>query len=276
MQQDSLRVLTYEAYHEHPAVRKGDLDLIHRSPAHYRQAKDFPEPSTPAQLWGQMFHALILQPDVFAATYAVMPDGIDKRQTDGKAQWAAWEEEHAGLIPVAKPTMVELNAMRDSLLFHPLASSALEGALTERSVFWKDTTENGEVECKARPDIITTEGFIVDLKTCTDARPDEFARSCWRYRYHVQSAFYQDGCTVALGSAPQGFIFFAIEKEPPYAVAAYLANEAMVDQGRREYQADLETYAACRALDKWPAYPADVTSLMLPVWAQDEETRNGN
>jgi hypothetical protein len=210
----------------------------------------------------------MLEPEVFAATYAVLPEGIDKRTKEGKLEWATWEEEHPDMVPVAKPTMIELAAMRDSLLSHPLVSVAIDGALCERSAFWIDTTENGEVECKARPDLLMTTGFLGDLKTCQDARPEAFARDCWTYRYHVQAAYYLDGLMAALGHQPEGFVFFAIEKSPPYAVATYLANEEMIDQGRREYQRDLELFTECRAKDDWPGYTTEVLSIMLPGWAQ--------
>ena len=270
MQPDALICMPFEDYRASPAVGKSDLDLIHRSPAHYRQAKEVPEPATPAMLWGQMFHALILEPDRFATTYAVLPEGIDRRTKDGKLEWSAWQEEHSGMVAVDKPTMVELTAMRDGLMFHPLMST-IQTALCERSVFWTD-----DVPCKARPDMVTAAGFLADLKTCIDARPDPFARQCLTYRYYVQAAYYLDGYHAAVGEPAEGFLFVAIEKSPPYAVALYLANESMVDQGRREYGRDLETYAECLRSDRWPGYPADVMSLMLPVWAQDEEAKSGS
>jgi hypothetical protein len=50
----------------------------------------------------------------------------------------------------------------------------------------------------------------------------------------------------------------------------YLADEGMVEQGRKEYLDDLRVYAECVENESWPAYPDDVLALTLPVWAQDQ------
>jgi exodeoxyribonuclease VIII len=127
-----------------------------------------------------------------------------------------------------------------------------------------------DINCKARPDYIRQDkGLILDLKTCLDARSDPFSRSCWNYRYHVQAAYYLDGYRVATEESAEAFLFIAIEKAPPYAVAVYHANEDMIDQGRSEYQRDLITYAECLAKDEWPGYPEEIASLVLPRWTQE-------
>jgi hypothetical protein len=61
-----------------------------------------------------------------------------------------------------------------------------------------------------------------------------------------------------------------MEKSPPYAVNVFLLDEAMLDQGRREYLGDLAIYRECLELDVWPAYEEKVQALVLPVWAQEE------
>jgi hypothetical protein len=182
-----LRDMPMSDYHAHPAISKSKLDLIHRSPSHYRAELERPTVPTPAMLWGAMYHSLILTPALFAATYAVMPEGIDRRTTDGKQAWADWQSEYAGMTPVDKPTMTELDAMRDALMAHSLAAAALSEGVAEQSFF---ATING-VECKARPDYVRGD-MMVDLKTCLDARAEPFSRACWNFRYHVQGAFYPD------------------------------------------------------------------------------------
>lgn len=62
--------LTNEQYHAIPAVSKSDLDKIDRSPAHYKFAKDNPQPPTTAMIRGTIVHAAILEPDRFEVDYA--------------------------------------------------------------------------------------------------------------------------------------------------------------------------------------------------------------
>jgi exodeoxyribonuclease VIII len=261
-----IRTLSIEAYHAHPAISKSKLDLIHRSPAHYKAEVDNPSEPTPAMVWGQMYHSLILTPDVFSQTYAVLEDKIDKRTKEGKQLWEDWQAANAGLIAIDRPTMTELNAMRDALMSHSLASAALTGGLAEQSHF---ATIDG-VECKARPDYVTGD-MMTDLKTCVDARADAFSKATWNFRYHVQGAFYPDVYESATGDKIARFLLVAQEKTRPYAVNVFVADETMLDQGRREYLDDLSAYRECLELDVWPAYLEQVQALILPVWAQERE-----
>lgn len=250
-------------YRAAEGVSKSDLDLIHRSPAHYREHLLNPEPPTPAMVWGAMFHDLVLQPDVFDATYAVLPEGIDRRTKEGKQIWEDWQTEFEGKTPVDRPTLTELTAMRDALFANERAKNALTGGVPEQSLFW----ENG-ITCKARPDY-TKPGLLVDLKSCLDARPEPFSKACWNYRYHVQAGWYGLGHQQSTGDKCE-FLFIAIEKTPPYAVALYLADDSMVRQGLAEALADAQVYAECVETDNWPGYPDEIQTIMLPTWAQEE------
>jgi hypothetical protein len=255
-------------YQDSPGISKSKLDLLHRSPAHYRQELLEPSEPTDAMRWGSMFHSFILEPEVFNKSYAVLEEKIDKRTKEGKAIWEEWQAAHPFQETIDKPTMTELVAMRDSIYSHPAAQKYLTGGIAEQCMFW----ERNGILCKARPDYIvqTDEGvLLVDLKTTKDARMDEFARACWSYRYHVQAPYYMDGYEIITGEQPLGFLFIAIEKAKPYPTAAYLANEAMVEQGRREYISDLDVYAECLAKDEWPGYPTGVIDLLLPRWTQE-------
>ncbi len=260
-----------EKYRAAPGISISRLNLLHRSPAHYKQELDDPTPPTPAMIWGTMFHSFVFEPDVFKATYAVLEDKINRSTKEGKAAWVEWQASNEGKTPIDRPTMTELTAMRDSLLAHRKAGNALSGGVAEQCLFWLSDANR----CKGRPDYIKGlpdapgEGVVVDLKTCLDARPDVFGHQCWNLRYHAQAAFYCDGYEAHFGEKPKGFLIVAIEKAPPYAVNVFLADEAMVDQGRREYQADLAIYAECLANDKWPAYPEVVQALVLPRWAEE-------
>ena len=255
---------TYDEYDAIEAVRKSDLDYIHRSPAHYIANKSEPK-DTPSLLWGRMFHSFMLEPDLFDATYAVVPEGIDKRTKDGKAQWQDWQDCNPGKIPVNKPDLEELTAMRDAVFTHSKAKNALQGGIAETTLFW----EIDGVACKARPDYITDSGLIVDLKTCQDARPEEFSKSCWKYRYHVQAAWYTVGYRAVFGKDPAGFLFLPVEKTKPYGVACY-TSELMIEQGWLEAYSDFLIYKQCLETDTWPSYSEDVVSLDLPRWARME------
>jgi hypothetical protein len=214
--------------------------------------------------FGSAFHKMALEPDAFFDEYAIAPD-CDKRTNAGKAQWAEFVDDNPDKLYIDETTADKLHLMCESIRNHPIAANAVTGGQAEQSLFWKHY--NDDTDCKCRPDYIR-DGYIVDIKTTEDARPDAFSRTCWNYRYHVQAAYYLDGYQMVTGNQFE-FIFIAIEKKAPYAVAVYMANPAMVEQGRNEYLSDLAIYAECKAKNEWPAYPQDVQSIMLPRWAEE-------
>ena len=75
------------AYHTGPGISKSGLDLIHRSPLHYKYLIDAANdnPPTPAQALGTAAHMLILEPAAFVQQYCLalrpsdVPHAIDDR-----------------------------------------------------------------------------------------------------------------------------------------------------------------------------------------------------
>jgi exodeoxyribonuclease VIII len=256
--------LTNAEYHASPAISKSGLDLIRRAPYLYAYRRENPQEQTPAMRLGSLTHTVVLEPEVFAHSVIARPEGIDRRTSAGKADWAAFELEAEGREIITNEEGAKLAAIRDAVRSHPAAAKALAGSpVIEQSIFW----DADGIACRCRPDCVTEKGVIVDLKTTRDASPDGFAKSVAQYRYHVQAAFYSDGYRAAFGESPRGFVFIAVETEPPYLVAVYVASETMTSRGRIEYQADLDTFRECLATDTWPGYSSSPLMLDLPKWA---------
>lgn len=76
-------------YHGGPGISKSGLDLIARSPMHFKAKRDSANDNvpTPAQAIGTAFHAITLEPQVFTSEYTLalrrsdVPDAIDERET---------------------------------------------------------------------------------------------------------------------------------------------------------------------------------------------------
>jgi hypothetical protein len=256
--------LTNAEYHSSPAISKSGLDLIRKAPALYRWRRDNPSEPTPAMRLGTLTHTVVLEPEAFAASATVRPEGIDRRTTAGKLAWAEFEIEAEGKEIITADEMIKLWQIQQAVRNHPSAAKALAGNPTiEQSIFW----DHDGIACRCRPDAVTASGVIVDLKTTRDASPDGFAKSIAQYRYHVQAAYYSDGYEAAFGRQPKGFVFIAVETEPPYLVAVYVASEAMVLRGRADYLTDLETFRRCRDTDTWPGYATAPITIDLPKWA---------
>lgn len=260
--------LSNAAYHELDAVGKSDLDKIAQSPLHWKYA--FRE-ETPAMRIGSAVHCAALEPERFSAEYAVAPE-CDKRTKAGKERFAEFEAANAGRTVLSlEDGLLCVNAQQ-AIQSHPMARSLLSTGQPEVSALWED--EEFGVHCRARYDWLTSEGVLIDLKTTQDASPAAFSMSCAKFRYHVQAAWYLDSYLAATGDLPMSFIFIAVEKAPPYAVAVYELDAEAIEFGRQLARRDLARYATARELDVWPGYADTVQSLSLPAWAyrnQSEE-----
>ena len=250
------------AYHAHPAISKSGLDRINQSPALYLAWLTEPRKETPALTLGSAAHAYILENPTFFDRYAVAPDGIDRRTKDGKAQWAEFETQANGKTVIKGEDLQQIDRMAVSVWSHPSSQELLNEGRAEVSAFgnlWG-------VGVKCRPDWLREDGIVVDLKTTEDASPAAFPSSVAKWRYHCQSAFYQDILAI-LGIKVTAFVFIAVEKSPPHAVGVYLLDDASIEAGREAYQRNLDTYKTCIETGSWPAYSPAIETIQLPRWA---------
>lgn len=256
-------------YHSTEAVGKSDLDLVSKSPAHYRFAKDHPElrSETPAMTKGTLVHALVLEPEKVGEWYAVMPEAIKQRR--GK-EWEAFKASAGDRAILKADEYADAQRIAEAVTSNPVALQILEEAdAFERSIFAEEF-ETGLL-CKCRPDILMG-GHIYDLKTTSNASARSFSYSARQYRYHVQAAFYIDVCRWA-GLDVDRFGFIAVDtQDRPYQCVVYeqLTQDA-IEQGHEAYMADLRRLAECTETGTWPGYPECYQYLSLAGYAFDEE-----
>ncbi len=256
--------LSNKEYHASPGISKSGLDQIAKSPAHYRDYLTAPREDTKALRIGSVCHSLVLEKGKFDAEFAVAPDA-DGRTTEGKKIKAAFAVSSAGKTILSADELETAVHMQDAILNHPLASTLLGfGGEAETSFYWQH--EIG-VLCRCRPDFLTNDGYIVDIKTTEDASPEAFERSAEKYRYYVQAAFYRQGVQAVLGQLVKGFLFIAVEKTPPYLVACYDTTREMMFDGDMEVTRCLNLYKQCLETDTWPGYPEELIPLSRPRWA---------
>jgi hypothetical protein len=163
--------------------------------------------------------------------------------------------------------------MAEAVLTHPFARAILETeGDAEQSAWWVDEADDGtEVQCRARFDYVTTTNAgmpaVVDLKTTgKSAAPTAFARSAVDFGYDLQAAWYSHGFEVITGQSP-AFLFIVVEKDAPHLVAVHALDEFFLERGERLRRNAINTYAACRAADEWPAHGDDLHILTPPRWA---------
>ena len=258
--------MTNEAYHSlKHLISKSGLDQVAKSPAHYKWFLENEKPDTAALRFGYAFHTFLLEPNEFDARVAIAPE-CDKRTKDGKAIWLEFAEHNTDKTIISAEDHSTMLAMARAIKAHPAASLILNSTgKTEASLFWTD--KDTGASCRARPDWMRADHLLVDLKTTACAKPEDFMRSAFQYRYHVQAAFYCDAYEAVTGTPAQGFVFIAVEKEPPYGVTVFVADSEFMRKGREEYKRNLRAYADCQQADLWPCYPDTIVPLSLPKWA---------
>lgn len=254
-------------YHAGPGLSKSGLDLIERSPYHFN-VRRFREPS-PAMEFGTHAHCRILEPQRYAAEYAVAPDCGDRRTKAGKEAWQAFCNASDGKTIIDAETAARLDAMYAAVMGIPDVSDAFSLGAAEASAYW----DASGVLCKCRPDWIHDCGdsgvILLDLKTTQNASPDDFARSVAKYRYDVQAAWYSDGYSLASGRDVLAFVFVAVESEYPHAASAVMLDPDSIDSGRNKYRRNLATYQRCTETGEWPAYGNCIHTIELPKWAKE-------
>lgn len=246
-------------------VSKSALDRIKKSPAHYRSWLELETKETPAMTFGRMLHCATLEPAVFAATHAVQPDFGDCRYKEAKANRDAWRADNAGRIAVDQDDHAAVVGISRSLLAHPAASLILREGVSEVTVRWTDPLTG--LPGKSRADYyVESKSLVADLKSTEDASDEGFAKSVYKYRYHVQDALYRLAFS-AVGKPIDHFALIAVEKEPPYAVSVYTLDDDAVQRGYAAARVNMERLADCLATNEWPAYSTGVQELSLPRWA---------
>lgn len=277
--------LTKEVYHADTSrISKSGLDLVHKAPAHYHYRYLDPNYVKPKEepgwaLTGNIVGDAIVEPDTFKNTYAVLDDSEIVREIGGARptttnrykEWLAAElPKHAGKTLVSAEEMAGAIRMRDAVHKNKACAYLLKDGQAERSFHFTDPVTG--VDCRVRPDWLSTfAGWITDIKTTESAHPDHFARSIFKYRYHVQDPFYTDGLH-ANGLDFKGFAFMVVEKAPPHISAVYFLPKEAKELGRKTYIGDLTTYNRCLKSGKWPGYTEELlTEINLPAWAYKNE-----
>ncbi len=191
----------------------------------------------------------------------------------------------AGRIPISAADYKDMLGMLRAVTAHHTAGGLIEGAFIEQSYFVSVSVrqvlgphyvaeihghEDGEVQIKIRPDLITRNGRIIgDLKTTDDVSERGFGRTIAQRRYHVQAAWYLDAMAFLYGDdAPDTFALIPAQKRRPYDAAVHWLNELHIGAGRDLYQRDLARIIACRRVDFWPgADNGRLIEAALPSWA---------
>ena len=291
--------VSFETYQSWGCINNSVLSIIAEKTALHAQEYILNQPEdTKAFLVGGAWHTAILEPALMQQRYIVEPD-CDERTKEGKATMAEFEKNVGDKKILDAQEFDIIGKMAKVFRAHDVFKYINEGK-AEVCIVWQDkhtglmckgridyaraaqaflfdlkTTTDASptafhLMCKGRTDYArAAQAFLFDLKTTTDASPTAFQRSLYNYRYFQQAAFYCDGWQALTNDMPT-FVFIAVEKSAPHAIAAYECHENTIAAGRKAYIEAITRYAECLETGKWPGY-SNVQMMNLPNWALDKE-----
>lgn len=268
-------------YHAHAAVSRSGLMLMEQSPQHYYYhylSGLAPKIDTTALRVGGAFHTLILEPMTFNERVAVVPANAPKKpsitQLNAKKPsedtiiaidwWQQFDAYVNGRTVIDNAEFNKLQAMANALKGQPASNKVfVPGGHIEASYFWYD--EQYGVHVKTRPDYNTPQ-IVLDLKSTIDASRDSFEKAIVNYGYDIQAFMQMEGVERVTGVRPQNFVFCCVEKEPPHAVAFYVASDDMLNCGKYRYHKLMDKFSRCLKSGVWPGYGELIQTISVPDW----------
>lgn len=260
-------------YHGSEGISNTALGDFAKSPRHYHALhlnplRPPPPKEKPSQLDGNLAHCAFLEPEAFDKRYSVGP--TCNRNTK---LWTAFVDSlPTGVKAIQEDQRQTAFAQAESLASLPDIAALRAKGRAEVSAYWVDPVTG--LLCRCRPDFVSDTRddavILVDVKTCGDASPGEFARQIARMGYHRQDAHYSDGFEIASGKKVLGFVFAAVEDKWPFAASAVMLDEESIERGRAENRALLDRLAECKRSGTWPCYSNAIELVTLPRWATAE------
>jgi len=248
-------------YFSWDAASSSKLKAFARSPLHCKALSYKADEATDAQQFGTAVHTAVFEPDRFLKDYVVKPEGLKRNTKAGKLEYDALVAEHGENNILSFDDYQHILGMQKAIREDEDTKSLLDKVLsTEVSLLWKQN----DIDCKARLDAISG-NRIIDLKTTQSASIHSFGTSFFKYGYELQAAHYLSGAKrLRLGVSE--FVFIAIEKKPPYALALYKLSPASLEVAMGQVQQLTREYARCKRENVWPGYPKGIQELTLPDW----------
>lgn len=247
-------------------------------PKKVRYAIDNPKKPTPAQAFGRLCHAAILEPERFHREFARGPD-VNLSTKTGKDEWAKAQADNPGKELLRYNEGITIEGMIYSVWNDPehedVRNKLIACPEREVTVIWIDPTSG--VLCRARIDALGRVALMkADLKSTEDADVPGFEKSIVRFGYDVQAALYQRACDFA-GWDIEDSVILAVEKEAPFLANPIEITGPVMQEGDRKLTRALAIFAECEKSGVWPGYGRGTKPASYPDWhwrqLQGEGTR---
>lgn len=245
---------THEQYHAGPGIGSTQVKSFLEYPAlfYHRHILGNAREDTDALRLGRLVHTAILEPSRFMESYFVVPTfmGLTKEGKPSEQSGEAREKKKAwfralppGSLVVTQEERDNLAGMVDSIASHPIASELLKDGVPERSGYFRCPRTG--LLLKFRPDFYRQGETTIDIKSCRSAKFRDFQRSAYELGYPTSAGMYLDGASMIDGKKRDDFIFIAVEKEAPWLVEVYVADQELIEFGQKKYREGIVEISKC-------------------------------
>jgi hypothetical protein len=246
-------------YFSAPGINWSTLRYMRISPLAYRYACDNPMRDRTALMKGRAVHTLTLEPDRFAAEYAVY---TGSRRAGG--EWLEFAKANANKTILKRDEYDLCMQMAEAVRANWVAAELINGGIIERPICWTDPTTG--LLCKAKPDIVTDDA-VIDLKTTTNIDGRVFGALAARMGYHQQLAHYDEGVRAIYRGKRRRRIIIAVETKPPHDVGVFEIGPDDCYAADCDVAELLTKVKACFDAKRWPGRYGDIQALQIPAWA---------
>lgn len=267
--------LTNENYHARAEVSSSVLKAALLSKAHLKQYLEGKKKSTDAMILGTAIHCYYLERERFDSEYRTETELYLRKTGEHNVGDPKLDEDGEPLQSlvyingdvIKGENYKKFKAMAEAIDNCERAKEMLKGGRTEVSII------SGRE--RVRPDLITEDGWIVDLKTVgglseLPSEETEFAKTFWNLSYDLSMYMYYKVCK-AEGLDVKGFIFMTVDAKIPSGIRFFVftPEDEWFKYGEMRYNKAWKKYEEYMANPKdAPKYDTEVVeSLPLPFKA---------
>ena len=257
-----IKQLTNAKYQAHDGLSHSELMLLQNSPADLIWSKNAPIDTSKTSVFdfGTAVHTALLEPLLMDKTLHV--SGFKGRTTQGFLKDVA---ENPDKIVLTESEVEQLQIMVASCKAHPTFNFYMNLAgNNENSIFAEDKERGIMLKCRADRDcaanIMKADVLLCDVKTTAsldDWRSDkEWINPLFKYGYGLQACHYLNVASLHYGFEINKFVFLVLSKSAsfgryPVGVFEIRRDELETMGFWQQYQANLDTYAECKANQDW-------------------------
>ncbi len=230
--------ISHDAYHVGPGISSSRLKKALISHASYISEDKI---DSAALTFGRAFHAALIEPNVFAQEWTVLPEFEGHPNSNAyKSTRFEWLKENQGKQVLDRESNATIISMLGTVKSHP-EYAGIAGHSAEIMGVTQCLDTGFLIKCKC--DLLGHN--IVDFKTTSSGiTKSEFMYDVVKWRYHVSAAFYQDIISSIVGYKLP-FWIIPVTKKAPFECEFYELSDDLLEEGRKLYK------AALRRIKRW-------------------------